>query len=102
MILGEGLARRTNQVMMVGFFACVVGMVLTGVLGVFSLLVLGAVPRLVRVLKLYNEPKPEAPPENYPIWPLWFVGAAFIVTRQAGALFAAGLLLDYLIPIYLQ
>jgi 1,4-dihydroxy-2-naphthoate octaprenyltransferase len=100
-LLGEQLARRLNQVMLVGFFVWVVGMVLTGVLGIFSLAVLGAVPRLLQVLRIYNEPKPAAPPENYPIWPLWFVGAAFVVTRLAGGLLVAGMLLDALFPIYL-
>ncbi|MFQ5698179.1 MAG: prenyltransferase [Myxococcota bacterium] len=101
-ILGEARARRTNQVLMIGFFVSVVGLVLAGVLGVFSLLVLAAVPKLVQSLRIYSRPKPSRPPENYPVWPLWFVGAAFVVTRQAGAFLALGLLLDAMTGIRLR
>ena len=100
-MLGDRLARRTNQVLMVGFFASVVGLVLLGIFGVWTLAVLATTPRLLRVLALYNRPKPSEPPPNYPIWPLWYVGAAFIVTRQAGALLALGLVINAFYPIYL-
>ena len=100
-LLGEPLARRVNQVLMIGFFASIVGMVLAGTLGIFSLAVLIAVPRLIQVLGIYSRPKPDAPPENYPVWPLWFVSAAFVLTRSAGGLLALGLLLDAIFPIYL-
>jgi len=100
-LLGEPLARRVNQVLMIGFFASIVAMVLAGTLGVFSLAVLVAVPRLIQVLGIYSRPKPDAPPENYPVWPLWFVSASFVLTRSAGGLLALGLLLDAIFPIYL-
>ncbi|MEE2704117.1 MAG: prenyltransferase [Myxococcota bacterium] len=100
-LLGAERARRVNQALMVGFFVFTAALVLAGVLSVWSLLVLGAVPRLLRVLKLYGEPPPEEPPKNYPVWPLWYVSAAFVVTRQAGALFALGLLLHVLWPLSL-
>ncbi len=100
-LLGAERARRVNQALMVGFFIFTAALVLAGVLSVWSLLVLGAVPRLLRVLKLYGEPPPEEPPKNYPVWPLWYVSAAFVVTRQAGALFALGLLLHALWPLSL-
>jgi 1,4-dihydroxy-2-naphthoate octaprenyltransferase len=101
-LLGEPLSRRVNQVLMIGFFASIVAMVAAGALGVFSLAVLVAVPRLVQVLGIYSQPKPDAPPENYPVWPLWFVSAAFVLTRSAGGLLALGLLLDAIFPIYLR
>ena len=100
-LLGAERARRVNQALMLGFFVFTAALVLAGVLSVWSLLVLGAVPRLLRVLKLYGEPPPEEPPKNYPVWPLWYVSAAFVVTRQAGALFALGLLLHVLWPLSL-
>ena len=100
-MLGDPLARRVNQVLMVGFFASVIALVLAGTFGVWTLAVLGATPRLIRVLKLYQRPKPSEPPPNYPVWPLWFVGAAFLVTRQAGALLALGLVINAFFPVYL-
>ncbi len=62
---------------------------------------LGMVAYIVR-LKLYNQPKPEQPPEGYPIWPLWYVAWAFLVTRRAGALFVLGLLIDAFFPYHLD
>ena len=102
-ILGEHLARRTNQAIMILFYPLVLLAVLAGWVGPWVLLVVLAVPTLVSVLKFYNEPKPDQPPAWYPAhgWPLWFVGFAFRHTRLAGALLTVGLLLNVLVPIKL-
>ena len=96
-ILGEQRALRLNQVLMVSFYVITVAMVLTGVLGFSVLLVLGALPLLWRTLEFYSKPKPDAPPPGYPVWPLWYVSAAFLHTRRAGALFVAGLFLSWIL-----
>ena len=70
-------------------------------LGVWALLTLGAVPQLVRVLKVYNQPKPSEAPPNFPIWPLWYVAWAFLLTRSAGGLLVVALILDAIWPIHL-
>src|SRR4029077_5911693 len=72
-ILGRETSLRLNQALMIAFYPIVVGLVLPGALGPGVLLVVLALPRLVRVLKAYSEPKPAAPPPNYRIWPLWYV-----------------------------
>jgi 1,4-dihydroxy-2-naphthoate octaprenyltransferase len=100
-IMGVPLALRVGQGLMISFFASVVGLVLAGVLGVWTLAVLASVPMARRVLKLYSDPKPEKPPKNYPVWPLWYVAAAFALTRQAGAYFALGLVANALFPVFL-
>ena len=100
-LLGDPLARRVNQGLMLGFFAGVIALVLAGTLGVWTLLVLAAAPRLRKTLRFYDRPKPEKPPENYSVWPLWYVSAAFVLTRQAGALFALGLVLNAIWPLHL-
>jgi 1,4-dihydroxy-2-naphthoate octaprenyltransferase len=100
-ILGRERALFLNQELMVAFFVFVVSLVLTGTLGVWTLLCLGALPKLVQALKVYNQPKPAAPPEDYPIWPLWYVAWAFLVTRRAGALFVLGLVVDAIHPVHL-
>jgi 1,4-dihydroxy-2-naphthoate polyprenyltransferase len=102
-ILGESLARRTNQVLMVLFYPLVVLGVGAGWVGPWVLLAGLAVPELVRALRFHNEPKPDAPPAWYPRrgWPLWFVGFAFRHTRLAGALLTLGLLLNVMIPVQL-
>jgi len=100
-ILGRERSLFLNQALMVAFFVFVLTLVLTGTLGVWTLLSFGALPKLVQVLKVYNQPKPESPPANYPIWPLWYVAWAFLVTRRAGGLFVLGLVLNAIYPVHL-
>lgn len=102
-ILGERLARRTNQALMVLFYPLVLLGVLAGWVGPWVLLAVLAVPELLRALRFHNEPKPDAPPDWYPRrgWPLWFVGFAFRHTRLAGGLLTLGLLLNVVLPVQL-
>jgi len=93
-ILGEHRALLLNEAMMILFYVVTVGLVLTGVLGIWVLLVLAALPMLRRTLAQYSEPKPQTPPPGYPVWPLWYVSGAFVHTRRAGALLVLGLLLN--------
>ncbi|MEP7378915.1 MAG: prenyltransferase [Chloroflexota bacterium] len=102
-ILGEKLARRTNQVLMIAFYPLVLAAVLAGWVGPWVLLVVVAIPTLWSVLKIYNSPKPAGPPAWYPArgWPLWFVGFAFRHVRLAGFLLTIGLVLNVLVPVKL-
>lgn len=93
-ILGDALARRLTQTLLAGFFALVVVLVATGVTGIWTLVALLPARHLPGVLRVFSRPKPERPPEGYPIWPLWYVAWAFRYTRQAGFLFVAGLAVD--------
>jgi 1,4-dihydroxy-2-naphthoate octaprenyltransferase len=90
-ILGKDFSLRLNQVAMVAFYAIVVGLVVSGYLGVGVLIVAAALPRLRQVLKAYSQPKPAAPPPGYRIWPLWYVSLAFYHNKLAGGLFVLGL-----------
>ena len=102
-ILGESRARHTNQVLMILFYPLIVLAVLAGWVGPWVLLAALAIPTLVRVLRVYNLPKPAEPPSWYPArgWPLWFVGFAFRHVRLAGGLLTLGLLLNVLLPVKL-
>lgn len=100
-LLGEKASLRLNQIIFVLFYVAVIGLVVTGSLSVWLLVTLLSVPLLIETLKLYAKPKPAEPPENYPVWPLWYVSIAFRFTRLAGFLFILGLLLNLLIPIRL-
>jgi 1,4-dihydroxy-2-naphthoate polyprenyltransferase len=79
----------------------VIGAALVGFIGPWVALVLLGIPRLVQVLRVFAKPRPEVPPHSYVGWPLWFVGAAFVHTRRAGALLILGLLLNAILPIQL-
>jgi 1,4-dihydroxy-2-naphthoate polyprenyltransferase len=97
-ILGEATAKRIAQLLMVAFYPIVVGAALVGWIGPFVILVILGLPRLGEVLRVYERPRPAEPPPDYPIWPLWFVSAAFVHTRRAGGLLIVGLLLNALLP----
>ncbi len=97
-LMGDRTSRILNAGLMVFYYVAVVGLVLVGDVGLWVLLVFLAVPRLVSVLKIYREPKPEAPPKDYPVWPLWYVSAAFYHNKLAGGLFVLGLVLNWVVP----
>jgi 1,4-dihydroxy-2-naphthoate octaprenyltransferase len=100
-ILGEARARVVGQWLMILFYPLTIAAVLAGWIGPWALLVLLAIPRLRGVLAVFRQPKPSAPPPGYAdrVWPLWFVGYAFVHTRRAGGLLTLGLLLNALIPL---
>ncbi len=90
MLLGERQARLLTQMLSIAMYVSVVALVIWQQMPGL-LLVVGALPLLWMVLRGYNEPKPDQPPENYPAWPLWFVGMTFIHNRRYGILFVVGL-----------
>ncbi len=100
-ILGESLARRVAQGLMIAYYPIIIVAVAVGFIGPWLLLSLLGIPRLVQVLRMFNKPKPKSPPESYIGWPLGFVGGEFIHTRRAGALLIGGLLLNAIFPIHL-
>jgi 1,4-dihydroxy-2-naphthoate octaprenyltransferase len=96
-LLGRDVSLRLNQALMIAFYIITLALVATHTLGIWVLLVIFSLPRLVRVLKMYNEPKPSAPPPNYPVWPLWYVAGAFYLTKLSGGLFILGLILNLIL-----
>ncbi|NNL67470.1 MAG: prenyltransferase [Myxococcales bacterium] len=100
-ILGKERSLFLNQFLMWTFMALVGILVLLGTLPVFTLAAWLAIPRMLAVQKVFGEPRPSEKPENFPIWPLWYVAWAFLFTRFAGGLFIAGLLLGAIWPIHL-
>ena len=100
-LIGERASLQINMASMVAFYLIVVALVLTGTLGVWVLLVFLAIPRLKTALETYRKPKPMQPPENYPVWPLWYVSWAFYHNKRAGLLFVIGLVINLLVPVSL-
>jgi 1,4-dihydroxy-2-naphthoate polyprenyltransferase len=98
-LIGEANALALNRGLMISFYVVVAALVVVGVLGPWVLLVLASLPLLRKILKVYSEPRPAAPPPRYPIWPLWYVAAAFVLTRRAGILLVLGLVLNRLAPL---
>lgn len=101
-ILGEAPSLWLTMALMVAFYPVVLALVLARVTGPWVLLVALALPRLVRVLAVYRRPRPEQPPENFPVWPLWYVAAAFYHNKRAGMLFVLGLLVNQVMRVLLR
>jgi 1,4-dihydroxy-2-naphthoate polyprenyltransferase len=97
-LLGENRSLLLNKITFILFYVLIVALVLFGVTGAWILVTFLALPRLVTTWQKYSEPKPKQKPENWPVWPLWFVGWAMHFNRRAGGLFILGLLLNMLMP----
>jgi len=100
-VIGERVSLWLNMALMVGYYLVVLALVIANVVGLWVLLVVLALPRLVRVIKIYLAPRPSEPPPDYPVWPLWYVSAAFYHNKLAGGLFVLGLILNlvpFLVP----
>jgi 1,4-dihydroxy-2-naphthoate octaprenyltransferase len=95
-LLGAVRARAATLGLMVAFYPLVGLSVLVGALPWPALLVALALPRLVKLWPYFRRPPPDAPPEGFPVWPLWYAALAWLHTRQAGALLVLGLALGLL------
>ncbi len=98
-ILGDTLSRYSTLAMLVAQYLLCIGLVLNGSFSWTLLLVLASVHHLRPLFRVFGEPKPDAPPEQYPehIWPLWFSAHAFAHTRRFTSLFLLGAILDTVI-----
>jgi 1,4-dihydroxy-2-naphthoate octaprenyltransferase len=97
-LLGRDASLALNKVAFVGFYVLIAALVLAGVAGAWVLLTVLALPRLVTAWKVYSQPKPTKRPDDWPVWPLWYVGWAMFFNRRAGALFILGLILNLVVP----
>ena len=91
-IIGERAARTVTLAMMVLFYVAVAGCVIASALPWATLLCVLAIPWCTKLFRAFIQPRPAAPPENFPVWPLWFAAVAFLHGRRAGALLIAGLI----------
>ncbi len=99
-ILGEVRARRVTQGLMAAFYVTVAAGVIAGALPWPALLAVAGLPAARQAWRALSAPKPDAPPDDFPIWPLWFAAFAFLHTRRAGALLVAGLIVAAVLDIH--
>jgi 1,4-dihydroxy-2-naphthoate octaprenyltransferase len=95
-LLGERNARYATIVMFTLEYVLVLWLVFTGYMSWLLLAVFGALPWYRYAFMAYRQPRPAAPPPQYPpnIWPLWYAAFAFQHTRRFGGLFLLGLFAD--------
>ena len=97
-LLGEQNSLVLNKITFIAFYVLVVVLVVARVASPWILLTFLALPRLFAVWKIYSQPKPTSKPDNWPVWPLWFVGWAMALNRRYGSLFILGLILSLIAP----
>ncbi len=90
-ILGEARARAFTLDLLVAFYVTTGAAVAVGALPWPTLVVALALPLLRKVSGALRKPRPDEPPEGFPVWPLWFAAICFVHTRRAGALLVLGL-----------
>jgi 1,4-dihydroxy-2-naphthoate octaprenyltransferase len=102
-ILGEKASRYLTISFWIMQYLLIFWLVATSQLGYPMLVVLVAVPRLIKTVAIFARPRPDEPPagEDGKGWPLYLVAHAFTFNRTFGLLFIAGLILDTLISKFL-
>ena len=91
-LLGERAARALTLGLMASFYVAVVVLVVLGSLPWSALVALLALFRLRQAWPYLRKPRPEKPPPDFAVWPLWYAAVTFVHTRRAGALLVVGLL----------
>lgn len=98
-LLGEQRSLWLNKLSFVLFYVLVVALVAAGIATPWILLTFLALPRFVTAWKAYSQPKPASKPDNWPVWPLWYVAWAMHFNRAAGGLFILGLVVGLVAPL---
>jgi 1,4-dihydroxy-2-naphthoate octaprenyltransferase len=99
-LLGEARARVLTLAMMVGFYVLVAVAVAVGAMPWPALVVVLALPRLVKVWPYFRRRRPDEPPPKFPVWPLWYAALAWVHVRQAGALLVLGLAVGAVLRVF--
>jgi 1,4-dihydroxy-2-naphthoate octaprenyltransferase len=101
--LGEGVARYINMAVLVLIYVVIAYLIFVPrYFTPVMLIVFLAGNRLLLSLKMLSQPRPAAPPEGYPAWPVWFAGSSFFHNRMFGGLLIAGLIADTLLRIFMS
>jgi 1,4-dihydroxy-2-naphthoate polyprenyltransferase len=100
-ILGESNALWLNKISFIVFYALVIGLVVSGIGSVWLLLTFLALRHLQQTWKAYSEPKPTEKPDDWHVWPLWYVAWAMYFNRRAGSFFILGLMVNLVLPLSL-
>jgi 1,4-dihydroxy-2-naphthoate octaprenyltransferase len=90
-LLGERAARALNVATIVLIYVVTAALIAFGQLTPFAAFIAVALPRAWRAVKLMSQPRPQAPPEGYVGWPLWYHRACLAHNRVFGWAYILGL-----------
>jgi len=97
-LLGERRARALNRGGVVAMYLVIAFGVAMGALTPFALVVVLALPRALRAVRVMARPAPAEPPAGYVGWPLWYHRVCLIHNRAFGWLYVLGLAGGALFP----
>jgi len=97
-VLGDQGARVVNQVAVLAMYVVTGVMVGLGSLTAFALVVVVALPRALKALRVMARPAPTEPPAGYIGWPLWYHRVCLVHNRAFGWLFVLGLAAGAIFP----
>jgi len=100
-VLGEKKSLALNKFFFLLFYVLILGLVAFRISSWGILFTFLAIRRLLMAWETYSKPKPESPPEEWTVWPLWYVGWAMYFNRQAGEFFILGLLINLIIGYFI-
>jgi len=90
-LVGERAARALDIALIALMFALTLALIAAARLTPFAALVLAALPRAARAIRVLGRPRPPAAPEGYVGWPLWYHRACLTHNRLFGWLYILGL-----------
>ena len=93
-VLGQKRAIQLLKASFLLFYLLIFVLVFQKVVGFWILVTVLAGWRLRTVWMVLSLPKPKEKPENWPVWPLWYVAWSMYFNRAAGLLFILGLVFD--------
>lgn len=103
-VLGEKASRFTVLGMLIFPYILTLILIATKYFTPVMLIVLFALPSLMRTYPLFLKPRPETRPEGFPDgqggWPLYFAPLGFANNRSFGGLFMLGLLIDVMLRLF--
>jgi len=100
-ILGEAVTKSVLKGLIIIAYVAVIGLVALKFLPVWSLITLLALPRANQLFRILSKPRPRERPPEAIMWPIWYLGYVFNHNRRFGALYVFGLLLSFLVPLYI-
>ncbi len=97
-VLGEGGARLLNRSVVIAMYVLTAVAIAVGALSPLAALVVVALPRALRAVKVMSRPAPAEAPAGYVGWPLWYHRVCLVHNRAFGWLYILGAALGAIWP----
>jgi len=90
-LIGESAARVLTMIALIAIYAVVAALIAFGRLTPFAAVIVIALPKAVRAIRIMSRERPDVAPTGYVGWPLWYHRACLEHNRLFGWTYIAGL-----------